>query len=114
MALTHYWRCPRCGYTEPVAWRGSKFHPDWQVGDFDEFKRAYPELGERLAARAGEQFGVVSGDYFYWRQSGRSQHLVHRIPLVIYRANLNHCRGKGSYAESLRTRTLKHPYQRTL
>jgi len=100
--MTHYRRCPNCGYVEPVAWRGSKWNVDWEIADFAEFTQAYPQLGAALAARLGEGYGVIEGDYYYWRQSGKSQHLVHRVPLVVYRANGNRPRGLGTYMESHR------------
>jgi hypothetical protein len=98
--MPHYRKCPKCGYEEPVAWRGSAWHPDWEIADFYEFSKAYPEVADQLDDKhIGERFKTIEGDYVYWRQAGKSSHLIHRVPLVVYRANGNSCRGRGSYAE---------------
>jgi len=97
--MTHRFRCPQCGYVEPVAWRGSKWTPDWQVADFFEFKQAYPEWGLELERRLGEANGIVRGDYYYFRPNGRTSYTVVRVYKEIYKANGNRARGKGTYVE---------------
>jgi hypothetical protein len=101
--MTHYRKCPNCGWQDPVAWRGSKFNVDWEVADFDEFRAAYPDIANQFRG-VGEHYLIKDDEYVYWRQSGQNQHLIHRIPLVIYKTNGNHCRGRGAYQESRRAR----------
>ncbi len=103
--MPYYRKCSQCGAVEPVAWRGSRFNVDWEIGDWDEFAKAYPDIARRILG-LGERYRVISGDFVYWRQPGSSSNLIHRIPLVIYRANGNHCRGRGGYQESRRARVL--------
>lgn len=103
--MPHYRKCPNCGYVEPIAWRGSAWHPDWEIADYDEAAHVLIEL-ENLRDKIGEGHRMVLGEYVYWRQKGKNEHLLHRIPLVVFRANGDSCRGKGSYAEKR-----KDPFQ---
>lgn len=96
--MPYYRKCSQCGFVEPVAWRGSRFNVDWEIADWDEFARAYPNVASQIGG-LGERYRLVSGDFVFWRQAGHNPHLIHRLPLVIYKANGNHCRGRGTYAE---------------
>jgi len=104
--MPYYHKCPNCGWQDPVAWWGSRFNVDWEVADFDEFKAAYPNIAQSFRG-VGEHYLIKTGEWVYWRQSGRNSHLIHRTPLAVYKANGNHCRGRGTYQESRRARALK-------
>jgi len=105
--MPYYRKCSQCGFVEPVAWRGSRFNIDWEVADYAEFAAAYPEVAKQMRG-VGERYRIISGDFVYWRQVGPNSHLIHRVLLVIYRANGNCCRGRGTYTESRRARALKN------
>ena len=104
--MPYYRKCSQCGFVEPVAWRGSRFNVDWEVADYAEFAAAYPGVAKQMRG-VGERYRIISGDFVFWRQAGPNSHLIHRIPLPIYEANGNHCRGRGSYTESRRARTIQ-------
>jgi len=101
--MPYYRKCSQCGFVESVAWRGSRFHVDWEIADFDEFQAAHPEIASRFRG-VGEHYLIIDGEWVYWRQSGQTKHLIHRTPLAVYKANDNHCRGRGTYLESKRRR----------
>jgi hypothetical protein len=104
--MPYYRKCSQCGFVEPVAWRGSRFNVDWEVADYAEFAAAYPEVAKQMRG-VGEHYRIISGDFVFWRQVGPNSHLIHRIPLTIYKVNGNHCRGRGTYTESRWARALK-------
>lgn len=99
MRVPYYRKCSRCGFVEPVAWRGSSYDPDREFADFYEFQQAYPEIAVKIV-RLGTKYHAVVGDFVYWR-SGRMG-VVQRIPLVVYKANGRKCRGRGTYVEKYR------------
>jgi hypothetical protein len=100
--MTYYRKCPKCGYTEPIAWRGSRFIPDWEICDGYEFQNAYqdsPVTKWFNTNTLGRRYGIIDGDFYYWRQKGKSSHLLHRVPLVVYRANGNRVQPDAAYIE---------------
>ena len=101
--MTYYRKCPNCGWQDPVAWRGSSYDPDREFADFMEFSAAYPEIAGKIQG-FGTKHHLVAGEYVYWRSARKG--IVQRIPVVVYRANGNRCRGHGDNVESDRRRQL--------
>lgn len=92
--MTHYRKCSKCGFREPVAWRGSAYDPDREFADFEEFRNAYPASNATIwlvNGHLGIKHAIIEGDYVYWRSSGSNQHMIQRVPIEVYRANGNKC-----------------------
>lgn len=84
--MTHYRKCPKCGYVEPVAWSSSYYDREKEIADIDEFKLQMPELGEKLVAGGPH---IIAFDYVYRiakQRKGYSPTKVDRLPVAIYKA----------------------------
>ncbi|MGA2627941.1 MAG: hypothetical protein ABSF63_12900 [Candidatus Bathyarchaeia archaeon] len=106
--MTYHRKCPCCGWVDPVAWHGSRFNPDYELGDYQEWSVAYPDVAQQM-----NDFNhpIKDGDYIYWREKSAA-HRILRVPYTIFKANGDRIRPKATYLETPTNKKEqpKHPF----